>query len=47
MRNTVNIDYTNQVPISTQPLPTKMGIGAQANAILVRRETNNNFLTNY
>ena len=31
--NTVNIDYTNQIPVLTQPLPTGMGIGTQANAI--------------
>ena len=33
MGNTVNVDYTNQVPVSTQPLPTRMGIGTQTNTI--------------
>ena len=32
-RQMENIDYTNEIPVSTQPLPTGMGIGTQANAI--------------
>ena len=32
-RQTGNVDYNNQIPVSTQPLPTGMGIETQANAI--------------
>ena len=32
-RQTRNTDYNNQIPVVTQPLPTKIGIGTQANTI--------------
>ena len=32
-RQAENIDYTNQIPVSTQPMPTRMGIGTQSNVI--------------
>ena len=32
-KQTGNVDYTNQISVSTQPMPTGMRIGTQANAI--------------